>query len=167
MVLSLALDLSLSFDLSTFFPLSFFSRSLLRLLSSFDGSTSSHWSHGFCFASCASNARKNKFPVVTMVLLRCSLSAPTSVALVLILRSVLAVCYFPNGEVSDNDYIPCPNSKACCPTDAYCLSNGLCWTALNFLFRASCSDQSWTSPDCAKYCLNGKSWLQTTLSNPS
>lgn len=89
-----------------------------------------------------------------MVLLPCTLSVSTFVALLLILPSVLATCYYPNGDVSQDDYIPCPNSEACCPKDAFCLSNGLCWTSLNFLFRASCSDQSWTSPDCPKYCLN-------------
>lgn len=111
----------------------------------------------------ALNAKEHRFLAFAMVLLRC-ISA--FVALLLMLPSVLATCYYPNGTESPDDDISCPNSKACCPKDAFCLSNGLCWSSLNFLLRASCTDQSWTSPDCARYCLDGRLWPQTTHSDP-
>lgn len=71
----------------------------------------------------------------------------------LISYSSSTVCYHPDG--SNAAEIPCPDpvSLSCCPSEANCLTNGLCWDSRNILFRGSCQDQSWTDPNRPKFCI--------------
>lgn len=72
----------------------------------------------------------------------------------LLLRAISAqTCYYPDGLTISND-VPC-NSNAevssCCPTGSFCMDNGLCFGG-GVVSRSSCTDQAWTSPQCAHYC---------------
>ena len=66
-------------------------------------------------------------------------------------------CYFPNGQVSHDDH-PCDGNaehSTCCggpPTGAVCLSNKLCKGIDGLLSRGTCTDPTWTSPDCPSFC---------------
>ena len=71
-------------------------------------------------------------------------------------------CYFPNGSAADRD-IPCraPTSNqasACCAYSDICLDNSLCLaqSGVGIITRGSCTDQSWQSSECARYCQDGK-----------
>ncbi|GIJ92165.1 hypothetical protein Asppvi_011141 [Aspergillus pseudoviridinutans] len=79
----------------------------------------------------------------------------TAVSLILLtLTPVTATCYWPNGN-TDNNYIPCPNSKSCCLKGEACLSNGLCYGAtLNIAYRGACADKSWPAQECPHVCLD-------------
>ncbi|THW47840.1 hypothetical protein D6D25_04281, partial [Aureobasidium pullulans] len=72
----------------------------------------------------------------------------------LLLRAVSAqTCYYPDG-LTPSDDIPCNSNAAtssCCPTGSFCMDNGLCFGG-GVVSRASCSDQSWASAECAQYC---------------
>ncbi|KAI9780835.1 MAG: hypothetical protein M1839_006462 [Geoglossum umbratile] len=70
-------------------------------------------------------------------------------------------CYYPNGAVAkDYTYAVCNSTttqSACCiPSEGdVCLSNDLCyWPSGNYPFRGACTDKSWTSDACPKYCLD-------------
>ncbi|KAF7184049.1 hypothetical protein CNMCM7691_004608 [Aspergillus felis] len=77
-----------------------------------------------------------------------------SLILLFTLTPVTATCYWPNGK-TDNNYIPCPNSKSCCLKGEACLSNGLCYGAtLNIAYRGACADKSWPAQDCPHVCLD-------------
>lgn len=79
----------------------------------------------------------------------------------LLLRAVSAqTCYYPDG-LTPSDDIPCNSNAAassCCPTGSFCMDNGLCFGG-GVVSRASCSDQSWASAECAQYCTDGTSRL--------
>jgi hypothetical protein len=82
----------------------------------------------------------------------------------LLLRTVSAqTCFYPDGLTTSND-IPC-NSNAeassCCPTGSFCMDNGLCFGG-GVVSRASCTDQAWTSTECAHYCTDGESKFSPT-----
>ncbi|KAF7168674.1 hypothetical protein CNMCM5623_001614 [Aspergillus felis] len=80
--------------------------------------------------------------------------AAVSLILLFTLTPVSATCYWPNGN-TDNNYIPCPNSKSCCLKGEACLSNGLCYGAtLNIAYRGACADKSWPAQDCPHVCLD-------------
>ncbi|KAL8775733.1 MAG: hypothetical protein Q9194_003682 [Teloschistes cf. exilis] len=84
----------------------------------------------------------------------------------LVLPLVAATCYFPNGTdrnigLSAELYHPCnggDRNSMCCRTrdDDWCRSDGLC---LNFqhgeVWRESCTDPTWRSPECVKLCVFG------------
>lgn len=70
-------------------------------------------------------------------------------------------CYFPDG--SESNYTPCrPQSSdqasACCLPIDICLDNSLCLaqTGYGALSRGSCTDATWQSDDCPRYCQDGK-----------
>lgn len=69
------------------------------------------------------------------------------------------ICYFPNhktANLNNYDNYACSlssNVSACCAAGSVCLSNGLCQSGTNEVIRGSCTDQTWTSPDCPQYCL--------------
>lgn len=87
------------------------------------------------------------------------------VAITALALSVTAqqTCYYPDGS-SDTALRPCNASaavSACCrtPTDV-CLTNGLCFsTGLNVVIRRGCTDSTWNSTLCPKYCETGWSPL--------
>lgn len=66
-------------------------------------------------------------------------------------------CYWPNGGGTAKDHIPCKTTSgqsACCKSDHYCFDNGLCLDNSQMTtYRGSCTDRSWGSSACAKYCL--------------
>jgi hypothetical protein len=83
-----------------------------------------------------------------------------------------ATCYFPNGQNDPLSQSCNPNSGVshCCQNTHVCLSNGLCWdTVHNHVIRGkfcdilsrvsvlilstvTCTDASWTDPNCPQYC---------------
>ncbi|KAH0558911.1 hypothetical protein GP486_004460 [Trichoglossum hirsutum] len=79
-------------------------------------------------------------------------------------------CYYPNGLVAlDYAYVPCQGttfSSCCIPSEGdVCLSNGLCYYSKGqYPFRGACTDKTWTSDACPKYCIstNPKVWQALT-----
>ena len=66
-----------------------------------------------------------------------------------------AYCYYPNGDaVADNN--PCvldQDASPCCGNGWTCLENGLCYNPISkALARGTCTDPSWTSPQCPQFC---------------
>lgn len=65
-------------------------------------------------------------------------------------------CYFPNGDAKADGYACDLNNAAaspCCGNGWLCLDNGLCYEENDkILARGSCTDPSWTSPQCPHYC---------------
>ncbi|KAK4141344.1 uncharacterized protein C8A04DRAFT_31094 [Dichotomopilus funicola] len=87
-------------------------------------------------------------------------------------------CYYPDGSIAKGDH-PCDTDaehSPCCAGDVLanqCLANKLCLSPKGRYARGSCTDPTWTSPDCPQYCIannltNGADLsLCTSLSNPS
>ncbi len=67
-------------------------------------------------------------------------------------------CYYPNGDASTDT--PCNSTtqfSACCDAADFCLANHLCFSSTNLLlWRGSCTDPNWNSPECPQYCRNSK-----------
>ena len=70
-------------------------------------------------------------------------------------------CYFPDGSVGDRD-TPCRatshgQASACCAWFDICLDNSLCLSQVGneIVTRGTCTDQSWQSDQCSKYCQDG------------
>lgn len=67
-------------------------------------------------------------------------------------------CFYPNGVRAGADF-PCdPEAadSACCgvgEVGTVCLTNGLCRRPNGNIIRGSCTDRSWNSPECPKFCL--------------
>ncbi len=89
---------------------------------------------------------------------------PLLVALVGLQRC-LGKCYYPNGrEAAD---FPCdPDAKVgvCCSDgngyDGFaCLSNKLCQAKDGRIIRGTCTDPTWSAPECASYCMSTSLWL--------
>ncbi|TID25743.1 gb [Venturia nashicola] len=61
-------------------------------------------------------------------------------------------CYWPNGSTAANQTVCASGSQsACCPIGNECTSNGLCYD-FGYLKRGSCTDKTWESSACPKYC---------------
>ncbi|QDS73167.1 hypothetical protein FKW77_002191 [Venturia effusa] len=61
-------------------------------------------------------------------------------------------CYWPDGTTAANQSVCGSGSQsACCPIGTECTSNGLCYD-LGYLKRGSCTDKTWGSSACPKYC---------------
>ena len=71
-----------------------------------------------------------------------------------------ALCYFPNGQVTDDlECFPSQPETPCCVRGSTCLSNGLCQSTnssggVNY-GRRSCTDPSWRSTLCPQHCQSG------------
>ena len=87
--------------------------------------------------------------------------------LALCLTAAAQQCYWPNHKaVSDDDkpkkMIACPagadsSVSSCCYEEDYCMSNGLCLESVGWTYyRGGCTDKSFESPSCGRYCY-GKS----------
>ncbi|KAL2015528.1 hypothetical protein VTK56DRAFT_5325 [Thermocarpiscus australiensis] len=66
-------------------------------------------------------------------------------------------CYYPSGLEAATDF-PCdPNAAVspCCGggEGTFCLTNKLCRGPNGNTIRGSCTDQSWSSPECPQFCL--------------
>ena len=71
-------------------------------------------------------------------------------------------CFYPNGNKSDTAVPSFPDLDVspCCPQDESYLANGLCVGKIpNVLYRATCTDPSWKSPNCPQYCLKSLSYI--------
>ncbi|KAF1348938.1 hypothetical protein BDV97DRAFT_195029 [Delphinella strobiligena] len=71
-----------------------------------------------------------------------------------VLSASSGTCYYPDAKTVSTVDVPCNvNSIAssCCPSDSFCMGNGLCFRA-GITSRASCTDQDWNSAECAAYC---------------
>lgn len=87
------------------------------------------------------------------------------ITLILLAPSIVrALCWFPDGQtvaVSDEPCDPNGNSTCCGPGWA-CLSNNICErtsyvsnsSAGSQYVRGSCTDPTWNSPNCPRYCDN-------------
>ena len=84
-----------------------------------------------------------------------------AISLLTVRLAMAQTCYFPNGT-SSPDFIPCDtggeHSACCTPTDE-CLTNGLCRPSTadslsNEFWRDLCTDPTWESDACPKYCFN-------------
>ncbi|KAJ5548736.1 hypothetical protein N7513_005970 [Penicillium frequentans] len=74
------------------------------------------------------------------------------IALILLIPTSYAKCYWPNGDTQD-DYVQCPSGLSCCLKGETCLSNGLCFTAnFGILYRGACADESWPIAECPRAC---------------
>lgn len=69
-----------------------------------------------------------------------------------------ATCYYPNGDVATEDFA-CfldQEQSACCGRGSICEATGLCKVAgsigVSDLVRGSCTDKTWTSPECITIC---------------
>ena len=82
-------------------------------------------------------------------------------------RSEARSCYFPDGTPSGTD-VPCTDDPVgdsfCCFTGQACLSNKVCGAfhtnstgSFMTFARGTCTDSSWNSPACPKFCLDGES----------
>ncbi len=77
---------------------------------------------------------------------------------------MMVSCYHPDGSIA-HDHTPCRSPSigngdgavACCPHADICLDNHLCLaqTGPAVIYRGSCTDRKWESPDCAQYCSDG------------
>ena len=72
----------------------------------------------------------------------------------------MATCYYPDGSVSGG--YPCWNTTSsaeyapCCFDDAYCYSNGWCFSSASMtVYRGGCTDEKWQSDSCVKECTGG------------
>ena len=76
--------------------------------------------------------------------------------------SLSQTCWFPDGATIATDlpyhnYTDSAPFSSCCGLQedgsrAYYLSNGQCWS--NMRIRGSCTDSTWQSDECEKYCLS-------------
>lgn len=73
-------------------------------------------------------------------------------------RIAAQTCYFPDGSQSSRD-TPCRTpspgqASACCAYFDICLDNSLCLaqSGNEVVSRGTCTDQSWQSSDCPRYC---------------
>src|SRR5579871_6316375 len=91
-----------------------------------------------------------------------SSSLSWSLLLLLLPSSTIAqTCYWPDGAVAswyNYTFFPCTGSavSACCIKELHtCVDHGLCLYQ-NTYARVACTDQSWNSDACPKYCLSRK-----------
>ncbi|EMC91736.1 hypothetical protein BAUCODRAFT_38871 [Baudoinia panamericana UAMH 10762] len=76
-----------------------------------------------------------------------------SAAFLLITTTASQICYYPDGQTISDD-IPCGSNgtvSACCPANSLCLDNGLCYAG-GIVSRSSCTDATWESSACPRYC---------------
>ena len=74
-----------------------------------------------------------------------------------LMYQITCACFFPDGTLAN--HIPCSSNdrlSACCDSDDYCLSNGLCLTSTFNLNRGSCTDSTWKAPECTTLCVSGQ-----------
>ncbi|KAL6869340.1 hypothetical protein ACO1O0_000665 [Amphichorda felina] len=88
-----------------------------------------------------------------------------SLLLVAFALPVQPVCYYPNGDASNQD-VPCndgDDESTCCGPGLACLGNNLCMatgvgiqspTMKSTYVRGTCTDRSWRSGNCPNFCIN-------------
>jgi len=78
---------------------------------------------------------------------------------------VAATCHFPDGTtIQDTACNPTAPNSTCCGPGYACLSNHICAltehvskdiaNSFSYYVRASCTDKTWTSPECPSFCTN-------------
>lgn len=97
-------------------------------------------------------------------------------AVVLLAASSTALaqsCYYPDGSLpTDYVYVPCTGdsvSSCCIPSEGdVCLASGACYyKSRNYPFRGACTDKSWSSSKCPKFCMNREQSPQSQPAQPS
>jgi len=65
-------------------------------------------------------------------------------------------CYYPDATVSEETF-PCNPGyvSTCCPAGTSCVDNQLCLAADGGLLRGSCTDPTWSDPNCLQECFTG------------
>ena len=85
-------------------------------------------------------------------------------------QTLTQTCYLPNRDVVPAD-TPCRaptpgQASACCNRIDICLDNGLCLpqgSSENVFYRGTCTDSTWRSDGCAKYCQDSECPLLLNL----
>lgn len=86
-------------------------------------------------------------------------------------QATSATCYNPDGSLAPATDIPCETTggdTACCSSGAFCMTNGYCLNNM-VVVRGSCTDITWTNPNCALQCKKGRPnplwipWLRLTF----
>lgn len=79
---------------------------------------------------------------------RLLLLAPLLIASV----NAAATCWYPDNKTSEPTHVPCnqtiSTASACCDPNDSCSVSGFCLGASGFVYRGSCTDQSWGSANC-------------------
>ncbi|KAL2158289.1 hypothetical protein VTH06DRAFT_4610 [Thermothelomyces fergusii] len=81
-------------------------------------------------------------------------------------------CYYPGGKEATGDF-PCDadaEHSPCCagtPLGLACLANKLCLSPAGRFARGSCTDPTWESPECPKFCTHqtGRGWDLVSCAN--
>jgi hypothetical protein len=93
--------------------------------------------------------------------------------LTLLLLSTLAAhlsaetCYLPNGSAIGGLRVcdPSAPASACCALGDECTTNGFCKAGNdgdnNWLWRGTCTDKTWESDSCPKYCYDSSTSMDT------
>ena len=113
---------------------------------------SSHARHSLVDNSCPLSCTARKVPRSPE---SASMLALTSLTLFASL-AIAQMCHFPDQETISGDTVCFPNLQysPCCGNGYDCTTQGLCQNGAAFFVRGSCSDRSWSSPDCPQLCLD-------------
>lgn len=101
--------------------------------------------------------------------------ASRAVQSLLLLASLAAhinaeTCYLPDGSAIGGVRVcdPSAPASACCAPGDECTTNGLCKAGNdgdnNWLWRGGCTDKSWESDSCPKYCWDSSTSMETHCS---
>ncbi|TVY86343.1 hypothetical protein LAWI1_G008486 [Lachnellula willkommii] len=79
---------------------------------------------------------------------RLLLLAPLLIASV----NATATCWYPDNKTSEPTHVPCnqttSTASACCDPNDSCSVSGFCLGQSGWIYRGSCTDQSWDSANC-------------------
>lgn len=108
------------------------------------------------------SSRKPQRKILFLCRMNARLETMALVTLAFLNQRSHATCWFPNGNVAGDD-TPCTDLNVtgdgyvpCCGPGRTCLPDRLCSSIPgedSFLSRGSCTDKSWTDPNCPKACL--------------
>jgi hypothetical protein len=100
-----------------------------------------------------------------MAVLHLSSAARASLILLALARltsaqlTVQSACYNPDGALAQGNF-PCfldQKNSPCCGSNTICEDSGLCKVldsvGVSDLIRGTCTDPTWSSPECPAYCL--------------
>ena len=79
------------------------------------------------------------------------------VAALLIPFHATATCFWPNGDVAAESYVPCNGTAegACCDRGDICTTSGLCLGRAGYMYRGGCTSSEWAPFQCADHCSQG------------
>ncbi|TVY71524.1 hypothetical protein LSUE1_G005372 [Lachnellula suecica] len=87
--------------------------------------------------------------------------APALLSLIASVYASLGTCFYPDGKTTAPGHVPCNQTistpSACCDPLDSCSTSGFCLGRSGWIYRGSCTDQSWGSANCARQfdqCVN-------------